>query len=107
MSAQRQNDPEVPAGVDTVGDWQMTPHGSGRLLGWAPIYENDVVDRGDDQPNVVRITAMQAATGHLGMFGVAIDVVGILAADEAALVAAAIRDALDRIEQWEQAQSGD
>jgi hypothetical protein len=96
------NDPPIPPGAQASG-WEMTPYGRGRSIRWDPIYVG-YPDAQGEQGNTVCITAMQAATGRLDMFGVEIDVAGSFSTNEAGLIAASIRDAVRKIEEFEEAR---
>jgi hypothetical protein len=103
MSDQSIEDPEVPPGAQVIDGWKMTQFGRARSLGWDSIYMG-FPDENGDQGNTVRITALQAATGRVDMFGIEIDVAGSFSTDEAGMVAASIRSAIDQIEQFEDAR---
>lgn len=85
----------VPVDAEDVGEFVDTPIGKVRTLTFPAKYSNPLPgDDGELVPQEVRLMGYQALNGEIN-YSVFIDVTAVLGPDEAALVAAAIKDAVE------------
>jgi hypothetical protein len=85
----------MPADVDDVGDWVETTSGKLRVLTFPAIYSNPLPgDDGELVAQEVRLVGYQEENGAI-RYSVRIDVTADVSAEEADLVAATIRDAVN------------
>jgi hypothetical protein len=95
------DDPLVPEGAEVHGGWQMTPFGRTRVLKWGNIPPG-LPDENGEYQWLVRIVARQHATGHIDTFEIEIGPAGIFPGGQAALIAASINHAIDKIAELQQ-----
>jgi hypothetical protein len=89
------SDLPVPRDVEHMGEFMKTPDGKVRLLSFPAAYSNPQPnDDGELIAQEVRLMGHQEENGTI-TYGVLIDVTLLVSAEEAALVAAAIRDVAD------------